>query len=237
VWSPFAAGDCRSLAFKPRFSASTNAHTSRARGASLDVKLSYPKGAFGSYANVARVKVSLPRQLPSRLTTLQKACTAATFERNPAACPQASIVGVARTRTPVLATALEGPVYFVSHGGEAFPSLVIVLEGEGIRVDLTGSTFINEKTNVTSSTFKSVPDVPVQSFELYLPQDRNSALAAPSNLCRNAAKLKMPTQFVGQNGAVFKQGTKIAVIGCKKAKKASGAARAARTGGQQGRGR
>ena len=30
---------------------------------------------FGSQSNIALVKVSLPKQLPSRLTTLQQACT------------------------------------------------------------------------------------------------------------------------------------------------------------------
>ncbi len=71
VASPFAVGGCKSLEFKPRFAVSTSGHTSRANGASLDAQLSYPKGAMGNAANIARVKVSLPKQLPSRLTTLQ----------------------------------------------------------------------------------------------------------------------------------------------------------------------
>jgi hypothetical protein len=235
ISSPFAAGGCRSLAFKPKFTVTTSGRTSRVNGASLDAKVSYPAGAFGNYANVARVKVSLPKQLPSRLSTLQKACTARVFEANPAACPKASIVGIARTRTPVLPVKLEGPAYFVSHGGQAFPSLIVVLQGDNVRVDLTGTTFINEKTNITSSTFKTVPDVPVESFELYLPQGRNSALAANSNLCRVRGKLAMPTEFVGQNGAVFKQSTKIAIVGCPKATK--GKKKKAKNSANGGRGK
>jgi hypothetical protein len=226
VSSPFAAGGCKSLAFKPAFAVSTNGRTSRKNGASLYAKLSYPKGSFGNDANVAYVKVSLPKQLPSRLTTLQKACAARTFEQNPATCPSGSIVGIARADTPLLPalapraccpkeprTSVIGPVYFVSHGGEKFPSLIIVLQGDGVRVDLTGATFIN-KSGITSSTFKTVPDVPVNSFELYLPQGKNSALAANGNLCSTKSKLKMPTEFVGQNGATIKRSTKIAVTGC-----------------------
>ena len=72
-------------------------------------------------------------------------------------------------RTPLLPVGLSGPVYFVSHGGEAFPSLIVVLQGDNVRVDLLGTTFIN-KANITSSTFKTVPDVPVNTFELYLPR-------------------------------------------------------------------
>jgi hypothetical protein len=213
VSSPFAVGGCKSLAFKPTFTASTSGRTSRTNGASLDVKLSYPAGSVGKDANVASVKVDLPKQLPSRLTTLQRACTAATFDANPAACPQASIVGVVKSTTPLLPVGLSGPVYFVSHGGEAFPSLVIVLQGDNVRVDLTGTTFIS-KAGITSSTFKTVPDVPVDTFELYLPEGKYSALAANGNLCKQAAKLKMPTRVVAQNGAVLKQSTKIKVSGC-----------------------
>jgi hypothetical protein len=215
VSSQFAVGGCRSLAFRPRFTVSTSGHTSRVSGASLDTKVSYPAGSFGNDANIARVKVSLPRQLPSRLSTLQKACPAPTFVRNPATCPRGSVVGVVRASTPVLPTRLSGPVYFVSHGGEAFPSLVIVLQGDGVRVDLTGTTFIS-KAGITSSTFNSVPDVPVKTFELYLPQGKFSALASPTNLCRHSlARLVMPTEFVGQNGAVIKQKTAIHITGCK----------------------
>lgn len=212
VSSPFAVAGCKSLAFKPKFTASTSANTSRKDGASLDVKLSYPAGSLGNETNIARVKVDLPKLLPSRLTTLQKACAAATFAANPALCPAASIVGIARASTPLLPVGLAGPAYFVSHGGEAFPDLVIVLEGDGVRVDLTGTTFISK--GITSSTFKTVPDVPVGTFELYLPEGKYSALAANGNFCKSQSKLKMPTEFVAQNGAVIKQSTQIQVGGC-----------------------
>ncbi len=228
VSSPFAVAACKSLAFKPGFAVSTSGRTSRANGASLDARLSYPKGAMGTDANIARVKVSLPKQLPSRLTTLQKACPAATFDANPALCSKESVVGIAKATTPLLPVGLSGPVYFVSHGGEAFPSLIVVLQGDGVRVDLTGSTFIN-KAGITSSTFKTVPDVPVNTFELYLPQGKGSALAANGNLCHEASKLVMPTEFTAQNGAIFKQNTKILPTGCAITKKARTARHKART--------
>jgi hypothetical protein len=106
-------------------------------------------------------------------------------------------------------------VYFVSHGGEEFPSLVVVLQGEGVRVDLTGSTYI-DKAGITSSTFKSIPDVPVGTFELYLPEGKYSALAANGDLC--TSKLAMPTAFTAQNGAEIHESTPINVTGCAKTK-------------------
>jgi hypothetical protein len=212
---PFQATNCAVLAFKPQLSASIPAKATKADGTSFTVKLGYPAGPYD--ANIARVKVELPKALPSRLTTLQKACAAAVFEANPAACPAASIVGHAVATTPLVPVDLAGPAYFVSHGGEAFPSLIVVLQGYGVTIHLVGSTFIN-KAGVTSSTFKTVPDAPVGTFELTLPTGPYSALTASGNPCKQ--KLTMPTEFVGQNGALIDTTTKIAVTGCPKAKKA-----------------
>ena len=90
------------------------------------------------------------------------------------------------------------------------------LQGEnGLVVDLVGDTFIS-KAGITSSTFESVPDVPVSSFELTLPQGKFSALTANANLCTVKGGLKMPTEFTAQNGAVIKQSTAIGVTGCAK---------------------
>ncbi len=214
---PFQVTNCATLKFEPKFAVSTSGKTSRSGGASLAVKLTYPNVPQGTDANIARVKVELPRQLPSRLTTLQKACTAGQFEANPAGCPAASIVGHGKAITPLIPVPLEGPAYFVSHGGEAFPSLIVVLQGYGVTLDLVGSTFINEKTGITSSTFKTVPDAPVGSFELNLPEGPYSALAANGNLCNS--KLAMPTEFLAQNGAEIHRSTPIKVTSCPKVKR------------------
>jgi len=220
VSSPFQTADCSSLGFKPVFKASTSAHTSRIDGASLHVTLALPEeGGPGKEANVARVKVSLPKQLPSPLKTLQKACTEKVFGENPSNCPVSSKVGEVKVLTPILANPLTGPAYFVSHGGAKYPELIMVLSGEnGIQVDVHGETFIS-KQGITSATFSTVPDVPFSQFELTFPEREYPALTANGNLCKG--KLIMPTEMVGQNGLVLDQSTKISVTGCPKAKKAS----------------
>jgi hypothetical protein len=264
VTNPFQAANCANLKFAPKFAVSTSGKTSRSKGASLSVKLTYPKAPQGTQANIKSVKVDLPKQLPSRLTTLQKACTAAQFNANPAGCPAASVVGHAKAITPIIPVPLEGPAYFVSHGGEAFPSLIVVLQGYGVTIDLVGTTFIS-KAGITSSTFKTVPDQPVTSFELTLPQGKFSALAANGNLCSVtntvtvkkkvtvrvkghkktvtrkvkesvAGSLTMPTAFVAQNGAVIHQSTPVGVSGCTKSKPAKKKAKAkAKHGKKKGR--
>ena len=241
--SRFQAADCASLPFKPSFTASTQGKTSKAAGASLLVKVAQKAGE----ADIHRVDLQLPLPLPSRLTTLQKACSEAQFAADPAGCPAASAVGTAIARTPILNGPLVGPAYLVSHGGAAFPDLEIVLQGEGVTIDLVGNTDI--KKGITFSRFETVPDAPISSFELKLPEGPHSALATEfpgTNLC-NLTKtvsvrkrftvrrhghtvhivrsvkrqvpeaLQMPTTIVGQNGAVITQTTRIAVSGCAKA--------------------
>jgi hypothetical protein len=212
---PFQVTNCAVLKFKPILAVSTAGKTSRKNGASLNVKLTYPKAPFGTQANIGKVKVDLPKQLPSRLTTLQKACPDSTFDANPAACPPDSRIGTATATTPVLPVHLEGPAYFVSHAGLKFPELIVALSGEGVTVYLHGETFISPQ-GITSSTFRTIPDVPIGVFELKLPQGSNSALAANTNLC--STKLTMPTIFVGANGVNLKQSTPITVTGCPKQK-------------------
>ena len=121
--------------------------------------------------------MQLPKQLPSRLTTLQKACLAKVFEANPLNCKKespGSEVGTATAITPVLPVPMKGPAFLVSHAGEAFPSLELVLEGEGVRVIVEGKT--NIKKGITTTNFASTPDVPVSSITVNLPLGPHSAL-------------------------------------------------------------
>jgi hypothetical protein len=204
--TPFQVGNCNLLKFKPAFKATTSSKTSKANGASLETTLNEVPGQ----ANVKSVKVQLPKALPSRLTTLQKACPAATFEANYHNCPAGSFVGGARANTPTLPGKLQGPAILVSHANEAFPDLDLVMEANGVRAVLIGNTDI--KNGITTTTFASTPDVPVSSITVNLPLGGHSALAANGNLCTNP--LVMPTTMTGQNGLVVKQNTTIKINTC-----------------------
>jgi len=210
ISAPFQASGCGSLPFAPSLTVATQGSTSKANGASLTVRIAQKAGE----ADIHSVHVELPRQLPSRLTTLQKACTEAEFASNPAGCPAGSVVGTATAITPTLSTPMTGPAFLVSHGRAAFPDLEIVLQGEGVTVVLDGATDI--KHGITSSTFASAPDVPLSGFELTLPQGPYSLLAANATLC--TSKLLIPTTIVGWSGLMVKQSTRIAVSGCPKVK-------------------
>ena len=206
--TPFQVGNCNALKFKPKFTAGTSAKTSRANGASLKTTLTMPSGQ----SNIKSVKVQLPKQLPSRLTTLQKACSEAAFAASPSSCPAASFVGTATVNSPTDPEPLKGPAILVSHGGAKFPDLDLVVEDPNhLRVILVGNTDI--KNGITTTTFASTPDVPVSKVTVSLPTGPHSALGAYGNLC--AKPLVMPTTITPQNGgAVVKQNTIISVAGC-----------------------
>ncbi len=210
---PFQVANCDKLPFAPKLTATAGAQASKNNGENLNVKIE--SQGLGQ-ANIAKVDLTLPQVLPSRLTTIQKACVLAVFEANPAACDEGSVIGKATIHTPVLTNPLSGPAYLVSHGGAAFPDVEFVLQGEGITLVLDGKTDI--KNGITYSRFESSPDAPFTTFETELPTGPHSALTAyvPAsenyNLCKTS--LVMPTVITGQNGAVISQTTKIAVTGC-----------------------
>ncbi len=212
VASPFQVNGCASLPFHPTFTARTNGNATKANGTSFTVKVTSTPGQ----ANIAKVKLVLPVQLPARLTTIQKACPDAVFSANPAGCSEGSNIGYATAVTPVLKKPLTGPAYLVSHGNAAFPDVEFVLQGEGITLILDGQTDI--KKGITTSTFNAVPDAPVSTFETVLPAGPHSALtsnvpaAKKFSLC--GQKLTGPTTITAQNGAVIQQNTPIPVEGC-----------------------
>ncbi len=204
--SPFTVTGCEALKLAPKFAASTSANVSRTNGTSLTTTLTQVPGE----SNIKSVKVQLPKQLPSRDSTLKQACLAATFEANPESCPKGAVVGTAEAVTPTLPGTMKGNAYFVSHGGAAFPDLDLVLKDQGVVVILVGNTDITN--GITTTTFATTPDVPVSSVKVSLPAKSNSAVGGFGDLCHKP--LTMPTTITGQNGKVTKQNTVISVSNC-----------------------
>jgi hypothetical protein len=204
--APFQATGCGALPFAPRFSATTSGKTSKLLGTSFAVRVEEKPGE----ANIGKVELQLPINLPSRLETLQEACDAAVFEANPANCPAHAVVGNATAHTPLLNAPLQGPAYLVSHANLSFPDVVFLLQGEGVHIELVGHTDI--KNSITYSKFETVPDAPISSFETVFPNGRYSILGAVGNLCE--LELKAPTTIISQSNKRFEQMTPVAVDEC-----------------------
>jgi hypothetical protein len=218
VASPFKTEDCQALPFEPQLSASAVGHGSKTEGTTFAVTVrSGGTNASGvAQAGIAKVQLQLPKQLSSRLPTLQQACTDTVFNANPASCDDGSVIGYATIHTPVLNNPLTGPAYLVSHGGAAFPDVEFVLQGEGIRLILDGQTDI--KGEVTYSRFESTPDAPFTVFETVLPAGPHGVLTpnVPESkrfsLCGET--LQMPTSIIAQNGARIEHETNVQITGC-----------------------
>jgi len=208
--SGFQVGGCNKLAFKPSLGATTAAHDAKkGNGASIEVKITQP----AHEANIHKLTLKLPKTLVSRDSTLNKACPYAKFEAGPppGTCTGGSRVGAATVSTPVLPGKLSGPAYLVSHGNEEFPNLDLVLRGDGVEVVIVGHTFISP-AGITSSSFESIPDVPISSVVVDLPVGPGSLIAANVPPC--GQHLLAPTTIIAQNGAKIARSTKITVSGC-----------------------
>ena len=211
---PFYATGCTHLPFNPVLTATAAGQGSKANGTSFTVKITSP--GIGQ-ADIHKVDLTIPAKLPSRLTTINKACPAAIFEANPANCDEGSIIGEAIVHTPLLDNPLHGPGYLVSHGSAAFPDVEFVLQGENITILLDGKTDI--KHGITYSRFETAPDNPFTTFEAILPAGPHSAFTpfVPEkenfSLCRQPA-FTMATEITAQNGAQLKQNTPIELAGC-----------------------
>jgi hypothetical protein len=214
TFAPLTLTGCSQLGFSPSITATTDASASTTVGADLDVKVTATPGQ----ANMRSVAMTLPKQLSPRLPTIQGACLKATFAANPASCPATSVVGTATASTPVLSAPLSGSVYLVANGN-ALPTVNVPLSGGGVTFNLVGSVSLSS-TGAATTTFGAaatgfLPDVPIASLELKLPEGPHSLLSPSGALCPGPLPLK--AALVGQNGTSLNKTTNITVIACPKA--------------------
>ena len=109
-------------------------------------------GFHSGQANIHKVELTIPNVLPSRLTTLQKACLAATFESNPAACPPQSDVATVIAHSPSSGR-VERPRLPGQPRRRGLPRPGLVLQGDNVKLDVVGHTDI--KGGITYSRFES----------------------------------------------------------------------------------
>jgi len=137
------------------------------------------------------------------------------FEADPAACPASSIVGTATVVTPMLAGALSGPAYLVSHGVLAFRRSCSCYRRWG--EDRAGRTDEHPQGHYLEHV-RGAADVPIDTLDLVLPTGPHSAFAVnlPPKTRGGCARRRcgMPTAITAQNGAQLKQTTRIGITGC-----------------------
>jgi hypothetical protein len=217
VTSPFNVLGCASLPFAPKLSATTQGRaSSQGNGASLDISIAT---AGASAAAMKSATITLPNGMHPRLSTIQHACPPDVVSLE-SKCPVESVVGSAVVSTPVLPAPLTGAVYLVAHGGQRLPSLVMVLHGDGIDIELDGTLSIS-RSGAVSAAFQTLPDAPIDNLKLTLPRGRHSILGAAGNLC--GKHLRLPYTLTSQGGAKVKATVGVPISGCATHTKAKGA--------------
>jgi hypothetical protein len=203
--TPTGTLGCDKLPFSPNIDASTPGRPTKANGAGLTVSVTQEPGE----ANIKAVAVHLPKVFSARGTTLALVCPDATFRANPASCPAGAKVGTAQAITPLLPAPISGPAYLVGVSGK-LPTLEVILTAPAFVIGLTSSITLGD-TGLTS-TFGSVPDLPISRFTLDLPMGPTSALGTSADLCAGA--LTIPATFTAHSGKEVTKTFPVKVTDC-----------------------
>jgi hypothetical protein len=188
---------CQLVPFEPKLNLQpTNNKAESASG--LEVNLSVPSDGLEdpdgfSQAHLKKTTVTLPMGMslnPSAADGLA-ACTQAQLgmangvpNNNLVQCPNASKIGTAVVKTPILEETLEGGVYLGKQGDHPFPgdiaAIYVVAESKerGVLIKLPGRVEIRPGGQIVS-TFDDNPQAPFSSLELSFNSGPRAALMTP----------------------------------------------------------
>jgi hypothetical protein len=197
----FQAANCTDLAFDPKVSLSVSGSSKRRGHPALHALVTAKPGE----ANIARTVVGMPSSLILDNDHIRQPCTRVQFSQG--ACPEGSKLGTAQASTPLLDEPLEGPVYLRT-GRNPLPDIVVSLNGV-VDIQLVG--VIDTKNGGLRTTFASVPDAPITSFELDLAGGRKGLLQNTEDLCQSAQRAIV--RMAGQNGVSSKDTVAIRACG------------------------
>jgi hypothetical protein len=222
--SPFQAGNCAILPFRPNLRIRLSGGVNRRGHPALEATLWAKPGE----ANMKRVSVALPKGELLDNAHIKSPCTRVQFAAQ--ACPPGSVLGSAEAITPLLDQPLAGNVYLRSNPAHKLPDIVADLRGQ-IDIELVGKIDTVHGGSLRT-TFEGVPDAPVTKFTMRLAGGKRGLLQNERGLCgkREPAVVRM----VGQNnGRVrLRKRLRVACHSKKRSKRHSRHARVARHTGQ-----
>lgn len=200
----FTPTACDALPYAPKLSATVGSagRTGRNSMPPLTTIITQKEGESASKSSA----VTLSSPLGPNVAVLANVCSTADYAAD--MCPAKSRVGSAQVISPVLATPLSGPVRVVENPN-GLPKVVVYLNGV-IDTRLQGEVTLS--TQGSTTTFASVPDVPLSRFRLDFIGGPNGLVSAVDDLCKTPASLS--AEFKSHSGKTVTLTRKAAVKGC-----------------------
>jgi hypothetical protein len=200
--SPYQATGCDKLPFNPKMTTRVGApkETGKNSHPPLNVVIEQADGESA----MAKTVVTLPVGVGVDIKNLSSVCTDAQLQSQ--TCPPGSRIGDVSAVTPLLPQTLSGGAY-LTQGAKpgALPGIALDL---GL-VRLKGS--VNLAGRVTT-TFDSVPDVPLRKLTLSLTGGPKAVLTTTVDLCDKPPSFD--AQYVSQSGVSRSATVPAEVIGC-----------------------
>jgi len=197
----YQAAGCETLPFAPKLTSKLGApgETGVNKHPPLQVTITQADGE----AAQARTVVTLPDKVGVDLKNLGGVCTDAQLQTS--TCPANSKIGTVTADTPLLPQQLSGGVYLVTPDKPGLPGIALDL---GL-VRLKGSVVINGRL---TTTFASIPDVPLRKLTLNLTGGPKGALKTTVDQCR--ATPTFDASFTAQSGATTALKAPAELVGC-----------------------
>jgi hypothetical protein len=199
--APYQATGCENLPFAPKIATKlgANGETGKGKHPPLQVTITQADGE----AAQARTVVTLPENIGVDLKNLGGLCTDAQLQTS--SCPANSKIGTVTADTPLLPQQLSGGVYLVTPDKPGLPGIALDL---GL-VRLKGSVEIKGRL---TTTFASIPDVPLRKLTLNLIGGPKGSLLTTVDQCTRTPTFD--ATFASQSGKTLSVKSPAELIGC-----------------------
>ena len=211
VSSRFQVGGCESLPFHPGLTATVGGHANKANGTGFNVTVT--SQGLG-VANVKKVELQIPAQLPSRQSHAQPGLPRRDLPGEPRLL-EGSVIGAATVHTPVLKSHYPYWRIWSRRQLAKFPDVEFVLQAKASPCSSTGTPTSKTASPTAASNrpgrtlhglrTKSSRRPPRDPDPLRLRKE-------PYELC--GSKHQMPTTITARTGAVIQPNTTVIPTGC-----------------------
>ena len=203
--STFNPTDCDKEAFAPHLTATMGAPGATAKNSHVPFVATITQ-APGESSQLSTA-VTLPASLSSGVSAISTLCTADQLAA--AACPAASRLGTATIASPLLPTAVQGPVFAILRPG-GLPGVGVEFGGV-LPFVLGGNSAL--PGGRLQNVFTGLPDVPLTSFSLAIDGGPHGLLVATRDICTGPAPT-VEGAFTAQSGASANLSAPVTVQGC-----------------------